>query len=405
MLGLPVGVAAKLKDNMRSCVGALVASTAMFACTGAFMMVPSPLSPALSSARHSIAPQGRFAPVLRSRCPRSGASGVQMGILDDILARKEKEVEELKANLPENAAELLGKTTKHKNTFLKAVKKPKGTISVVAQMKIKSPSTGTFAEIPAPDILSAHVYEAGGHAVSVCVDKEVYGLDYDDLASVAKQQNRFKGNFPGPLPILAHDFYIDESQLAVAAAAGAKAVTLNVALYKGDTEKLKGLIEAADKLGMDALVEIHNKEELESAIAAGSKIIGVCNRNMDTFELETPSDMSTREWVKPFEETVLALVKDIPDGIVKVAMGGVNETLTAWSLRDEGYSSVLVGEGVVRGSEMRMGTGPYQSAYNEAKGLIIAFRSKGSKKYGPTGTGSFYGKGEGAKETLGMISI
>ena len=50
-------------------------------------------------------------------------------------------------------------------------------------------------------------------------------------------------------------------------------------------------------------------------------------------------------------------------------------------------------------------TGPYQSAYNEAKGLIMAFRSKGSKKYGPTGTGSFYGKGEGAKETLGMISI
>jgi indole-3-glycerol phosphate synthase len=397
---------------MRCCVGALVASAALFASTGAFMMVPSALPPAaqFSDRPLCVAPQGRstgrFAPVLRSRRDRvGGAAAVQMGVLDDILARKEKEVEALKANMPEKAAELLGKTTKHKNSFLKAVKKPKGTISVVGQMKVKAPNSGRFAAIPAPDILSAHIYEAGGHAVSVCVDEETYGLTYDDLEAVAKQQLRFKGNFPGPLPILAHDFFIDESQLAVAAAAGAQAVNLNVALYKGDGGKLKDMIEAADKLGMDALVEIHNKEELDSAIAAGSKIIGVCNRNMETFELQTPSDQDTREWVKPYEETVFALVKDIPDGIIKVAMGGVNETLTAWTLRDEGYSSVIVGEAIIRGSEMRMSTSQYQSAYNEAKGLIIAFRSKGSKKYGPTGTGSFYGKGEGAKETLGMISI
>ena len=114
-----------------------------------------------------------------------------MGVLDDIRARKEKEVVALKANMPENAAELLGKTTKHKNVFFKAVKKPKGTISVVGQMKIKQPNIGTFSEIPAPDFLSAHMYEAGAAACSICIDEETYGLGYSHLASVAKQQVSF----------------------------------------------------------------------------------------------------------------------------------------------------------------------------------------------------------------------
>mmetsp|Transcript_4510 Transcript_4510/g.6652 ORF Transcript_4510/g.6652 Transcript_4510/m.6652 type:complete len:377 (+) Transcript_4510:2-1132(+) len=376
-------------------------------------MAPSLLIPAaLSSSRHAVSPasrmHGRFAPTLRParRTAAAAAAGdVQMGVLDDILARKQKEVAALKESMPDDAAELLGKTTKHKNTFLKAIKKPKGTISVVGQMKVKQPNIGQFSDIPAPDFLSAHMYEAGAAACSMCCDKETYGFDYSDVAAVYKQQLRYKGNFPGPLPILAHDFFIDECQLAVAAAQGAKAVNLNVALYKGDTEMLKGLLASTDKLGMDAVVEVHNKEELDMAVAAGAQIIGVCNRNMDTFELITESCSDTREWLKPFEETVFALVKDIPAGILPVAMGGVNETITAWTLRDEGYSSIIVGEAIVRGSEMRMSTGPYQSAYNEAKGLIMAFRSKGSRKYGPTGTGSFYGKGEGAKETLGMISI
>ena len=350
-----------------SALPALVASAALFASSGAFMLAPpvavSPValsaschygaSPAAAARRASA---GRMAPAgLRSG---AGAWQLRMGILDDILDRKQTEVAALKDNLPEDAAVLLEKGAKKKKSgFLKAIKKPKGTISVVGLMKTRSPNTGEFAEIPAPDFLSAHMYEAGAAACCVCVDEPAYGMGYDDLAAVAKQQSRYKGNFPGPLPILAFDFFIDECQLAVAASKGALAVNLNVALYKGDVDHLKRLLEAAEKMGMDALTEVHNKEELDCALAAGAKIVGVCNRNMDTFELETPSDFQTRVWTKPFEETVYSLVSDIPDDVVKVAMGGVNETLTAWTLRDEGYSSVIVGEGIVRGSEMRMSTG------------------------------------------------
>ena len=350
-----------------SALPALVASAALFASSGAFMLAPpvavSPValsaschygaSPAAAARRASA---GRMAPAgLRSG---AGAWQLRMGILDDILDRKQTEVAALKDNLPKDAAVLLEKGAKKKKSgFLKAIKKPKGTISVIGLMKTRSPNTGEFAEIPAPDFLSAHMYEAGAAACCVCVDEPAYGMSYDDLAAVAKQQSRYKGNFPGPLPILAFDFFIDECQLAVAASKGALAVNLNVALYKGDVDHLKRLLEAAEKMGMDALTEVHNKEELDCALAAGSKIVGVCNRNMDTFELQTPSDFQTRVWTKPFEETVYSLVSDIPDDVVKVAMGGVNETLTAWTLRDEGYSSVIVGEGIVRGSEMRMSTG------------------------------------------------
>jgi len=187
-----------LLASMKTYVGALMASAALFASSGAFMMAPSSLIPAaLSSSCHAVSPasrvHGRFAPTLRParRTAAAVAAGdVQMGVLDDILARKQKEVAALKESMPDDAAELLGKTTKHKNTFLKAIKKPKGTISIVGQMKIKQPNIGQFSDIPAPDFLSAHMYEAGAAACSMCCDKETYGFDYSDVAAVYKQQVR-----------------------------------------------------------------------------------------------------------------------------------------------------------------------------------------------------------------------
>ena len=184
---------------MRSCVYALMASAALFVSSGAFMMTPSSLPPAvLSSSCHlSASPVavrssfGRLAPPVRSvrRVSAAGSTELRMGILDDILARKKKEVEALKANLPDDAAALLEKgVKKNKNTFMKSIKKPKGTISVMGQMKIRSPQVGQFSEIPAPDFLSAHMYEAGAAACVVCCDEEAYGLNYQDLASCVKQQ-------------------------------------------------------------------------------------------------------------------------------------------------------------------------------------------------------------------------
>ncbi|KAJ1493230.1 hypothetical protein T484DRAFT_1879627 [Baffinella frigidus] len=301
------------------------------------------------------------------------------------------------------------------------------------------------------DMLAGHAYEAGAPAVAVCTDKEVYGLDVDSIKMVVKSQRYDKGKYPGPLfllacnkgkypgplPVLAYDFFLDPCQLAHVADAGAEAVNLNVAALG---EKTKHMLEEAERMGLDAVVQVHNdaelaiavhnEAELAIAIAAGASIIGVVNRDMETFLPQNEMDGVSRLWIEPFEQTVFGRLiplipggimkvaagavnrrvmgeanNMIPDGIVKVASGAVNETLAAWTLRDKGYTSILVGEAVIKGSESQMAGSSYQGAYNEGKGLMIAYRSKGSLKYGPSSTASFYGKGEGAKETLGMMSI
>lgn len=332
--------------------------------------------------------------------------GLEMGVMDDLVTHAEKRVEELKANTPEGVQKRLDsmKPSKKPGKFHKAISKSKGTISVIPQLKYKMPHKGTINEAPPQsDIISAHCYEAKAAAMGVCIDSDNYGYGLEDLKAAAKQQASYKGEFPSPLPVLAFDTFIDPIQLALAAGNGAVGCNLYVAALKDRTAEM---IEAANGLGMDAIVQVHNKEELDQALEAGAKIIGVTNRNPDTWEPQNVVCGVTREWVEPFEDTVFSLLKDIPEDITSVAMGHVNETLVAWTLRDEGYNAVMVGEAIMRGVETAQVTGnSYQAAYNEAKGIIMAYRSKGSKKYGPSSTAQFYGKGEGAKEELGMISM
>ena len=120
----------------------------------------------------------------------------------------------------------------------------------------------------------------------MCTDKEFYGTDWESLKKAAGQQARYKGKFPGPLPVsqkvfvalfelvlvqvMAYDFFIDEAQLALAASYGCDAVCLNAALLGTST---KDMVASADRMGMDALVEVHNKAELDIAIEAGAKMV------------------------------------------------------------------------------------------------------------------------------------
>mmetsp|Transcript_12124 Transcript_12124/g.30374 ORF Transcript_12124/g.30374 Transcript_12124/m.30374 type:complete len:392 (+) Transcript_12124:46-1221(+) len=327
-------------------------------------------------------------------------------VLEGMVASKQKVIDELKANPPPGVAERLEAMSEankpKKQPIFKALKKPKGTITVMPQMKFKTPKLGKFCEPPEADILSSHYYEAGAAAITCTTDEELFGFTLKDLATAKQVQDKKKGEFPSPLPVLAYDVMLDPIQLAEAAEAGAQGVFLNVAALG---ERTKEMGQAAEQLGLEWIAEVHSEEEIQTAADAECKIFGICNRDMATWDLISPVDAVLRDWTTPIEETVFALGDKVPAGCLKVAMGNVNETLMAWKLRDAGYNCVMIGETLMRGSEMRMASGPYQSAYNEAKGLIKAFRSKGSVKYGPSSTASFYGKGEGAKETLGIMSM
>lgn len=349
--------------------------------------IPPALRPSLS-----LSPSAR-PPLLASR-PRvfASASGGAPRDVPDVLARilerKVTEVAALKAALASGRAagveKALGGAPRSK-AFEAALRLPPGTMTVVAEVKRRSPSKGLIADINDVAALGRTYYEGGAGAISVLTDRDGFGGSLDDLEKVVAGQSKYRGEYPGPCPVLRKDFIIDEVQIAEAAASGAAAVLVIMAAV--GRERAGELQEAAWAMGLDVLVEVHDEDEVADAIAIGATVIGVNNRDLRTFEVDIG--------------TSLALADKIPDGVIKIAESGIEETTDAWKLRDAGFSAVLVGESLVKAY---MGSATDSTAYavgfNQAKGLIAAFKAKGSVKYGPTSTAAFWGKGEGAKEVL-----
>lgn len=179
--------------------------------------------------------------------------------------------------------------------------------AIIAEMKQRSPSKGVLRPHYRPTEL-AHAYHMGGaSALSVLTDGPFFGGALEDLAAVRKMM---------PLPLLRKDFIIDEFQLLESAAAGADAVLLIVAAFPppdGDA-RLKALLNAVDGWGMDALVEVHNEEELDRALAVKAKVVGVNNRDLHTFttDLETSVRLAPKmKRVLPVSESGLRTAEDL----------------------------------------------------------------------------------------------
>ncbi|GAB0489142.1 hypothetical protein MMPV_000358 [Pyropia vietnamensis] len=316
-------------------------------------------------------------------------------VLVSILERKKDEVAALKAEVAAAGddhpiAALLASGAPRSKAFVNALRKPPGCLSVIGEIKRRSPSKGLISDIKDPALLSRHYNEAGAAAISVLTDGPGFGGSMADLEAVVKEQARKKGQYPGPSVVLRKEFIIDPVQIAEAAVSGAHAVLLIVAAL-GEA-RTGELLAETHRLGLDAIVEVHDDAELAAAVAVGAEIIGVNNRDLRTFEVSL--------------ETAERLRAGIPEGVIAVAESGIEECLDAWRLRDMGYSAILVGEALVKAADNSKSDGhSYSSGYNNAKGLIKAFLAKGSVKYGPSTTAAFYGKGEGAKESLGEMSI
>lgn len=315
-------------------------------------------------------------------------------VLRKILDRKALEVIKLKDSLSTNTelADALAKrgTYEQKHRFRDAIHLPNNTLAVIAEIKRKSPSKGHIATLRDPTHIARVYRDGGANAISVLTDLEGFGGTLDDMRLVVNAQNRFKNEYPGPCPVLRKDFIIDEIQLAEAAAAGASAVLLIVSAL--GEQRAKELLLAAREFGLDALVEVHNEAEVEVAVRIGADIIGVNNRDLNNFDENLG--------------TSLKLASSIPDGVVTIAESGISQCMDAWKFRDAGYNAVLVGEALVRAFDVSSdnNTG-YVAGYNEAKGLIRAFKTKGSVQFGTATNAAYYGKGEGAKETLGEIAM
>lgn len=196
-------------------------------------------------------------------------------------------------------------------------------LSVVAEVKRRSPSRGVLAA-GLDAVEQARIYEgAGASAVSVLTEPLHFGGSLDDLVAARDAVS---------IPVLRKDFLLDPAQVFEARAVGADAVLLIVAALGAD--QLTRMIATATEACLDALVEVHDREEAAIARAAGATLIGVNNRNLETFV----TDLGVAE----------ALASTVQgDGIVTVAESGIHTPNDAERMSDAGYDAILVGEALV----------------------------------------------------------
>jgi indole-3-glycerol phosphate synthase len=242
-----------------------------------------------------------------------------MSILDEILAATREDVARRAREMP--AATLDAGPARTPHAFRTALSGPG--CAVIAEHKRRSPSAGPIRPGSSVGEVVAAYERGGAAAVSVLTDERYFDGSLEDLRAARGACT---------LPLLRKDFIVDPYQLAEAAAAGADAVLLIVAAL-GHAE-LRALHEEAAERGLDALVEVHDRDELEAALDAGAGIVGVNNRDLRDFSVDA--------------ERTYALLPEIPGGVLVVAESGISTAAHVARLRDAGVAAALVGERLMR---------------------------------------------------------
>ncbi|MDR1643628.1 MAG: indole-3-glycerol phosphate synthase TrpC [Clostridiales bacterium] len=249
-------------------------------------------------------------------------------ILEKIAQSARKRVEAAKAKTGMAEIERLAINSARPENFLfeKALGKPG--ISFICELKKASPSKGLLsADFPYMEI--ARDYEAAGaSAISVLTEPEFFLGSLEYLKEVSEKVS---------LPTLRKDFCVDMYQIYEARIYGAKALLLICSLL--EAEDLKKYVSLAHSLGLSCLVEAHDESEIEKALEAGSRIIGVNNRDLRTFEV----DLGTSKRLR----------KLVPKDILFVAESGVNSREDVLFLAEAGIDAVLVGESLIKSDNRR----------------------------------------------------
>lgn len=247
-----------------------------------------------------------------------------MNILDQIVAYKIGEVEDRKrrASLPRAEPEPRADV----RPFDQALKQGDG-IGVIAEFKKASPSKGAIRPGAVPDEIGPVYAAHGASAISVLTDRRFFQGCDEDLMVLRRSV---------PVPVLRKEFIVDEYQVHETAAMGADAMLLIVAVL--DDARLAALQQAAAVYGLHCLVEVHDERELDRALEAGSRIIGVNNRDLTDFTVSL--------------DTSLKLRPRIPDGIVTVSESGIYTREDVLLLQQAGFDAVLVGESLMAADEI-----------------------------------------------------
>ena len=246
-------------------------------------------------------------------------------ILDEINRRTLEDVEKRKKDIP---LELLGRSLSS-NPYAPRDVKPYLTstkeepIRIIAEVKKASPSKGVIKEDFDPLFIAQEYSKNGANAISVLTEPHYFQGNLEYLTQIRRYV---------PTPLLRKDFILDKYQIVEALVYGADFILLIAKSLS--TKDLKELYEYALHLGLEVLVEVHDKEDLTKAMKCGAKIVGINHRNLETMEM----DMTLCEQLIPM----------IPNGKIIVAESGVSNTETIKNLSSIGADAFLIGEHFMR---------------------------------------------------------
>lgn len=243
--------------------------------------------------------------------------------MEEIVAHKQIEVEALKRRgVPAAAKSELPPL----RDFRTAISVP-NRIGVIAEIKFASPSAGAIRERTDPCTIGRIYEEAGAAAISLLTDSRFFGGNLSDLPLLKRAVS---------LPILRKDFIIDEIQLRESRFYGADAVLLIARILSKN--QLKELLAFCQELGLTPLTEIHDSEDLEKAYDCGAEVIGINNRNLDSFEVNL--------------RTTLDLARLVPKGRILVSESGISTKEDIQMLGSIGIRSVLVGTSLMESKDI-----------------------------------------------------
>lgn len=240
-------------------------------------------------------------------------------ILKAILEKKSREVAELNRSIDFSEFDLSQfPPTRDFRAALTA-----RSCAIIAEVKRKSPSRGVLREDLDPARMASIYEKNGAAAVSVLTDREFFGGSDADLVSIRREVG---------LPLLRKDFIIDTSQIFESRMLGADAILLIARILSEGS--LKSFLEIAGSLGLSALVEVHDRADVEKALKAGAEIIGINNRDLATFSTDI--------------QVTLDLLGVIPPGKIVVSESGINSKDDIRLLASAGAQAFLIGEALVK---------------------------------------------------------
>lgn len=265
-----------------------------------------------------------------------------MSILDDIVVHKMEDIKKRQELIPVKLLEQSIYFNTPCVSLKQYIKRP-DKLGIIAEIKRKSPSKGAINPYVSIERTSIGYMQAGASAISVLTDEHFFGGKNEDLSTARKF------NY---CPILRKDFMLNEYQIIEARSIGADAILLIAAVLQPDV--LKKLAQFARSLGLEVLMEVHNKAELDSHMNEFVDVVGVNNRNLKTFEVSI--------------QTSLDLLASMPSDVVRISESGISDPATVVQLRKAGFDGFLIGEHFMQHSRPELACARFIEEINALEG-------------------------------------